>query len=146
MATTIAEHQAAITAAYETYLAELKLAGPKWELAPPAGEGEEAWCARQVAEHIAGAATFFGAGIAGALSIEGPGRFQPSFASAAEAVAATPEAHAKFMAVVGQVPEDKVAMEIDAPRLGKTTIGGIMGIVAHHLEDHAGQLRALREG
>lgn len=132
--------------ALQDYLAELKLAGPHWERKPAAGDGEEAWNARQVAEHIAGAATFFGAGIAVALGVAGPERRQMQFASAEEALAGTEAAHEGLLGVVGGLSDEQVAAEIEAPRFGKTSVANLLGIVTGHLGDHAGQLRKLREG
>jgi len=137
----------AIAQAYQGYVAELKLAGPHWERKPAAGgEGEEAWCARQVAEHVAGAATFFGAGIAGGMGVEGPARMQSEFASVAAAIPGTEKAHAALMGVVNQMSDEQLAIELDAPRLGKRSLGEFLGIIAYHLTDHAGQLKTLRGG
>lgn len=144
--TTVAEHTAAITKAYDTYIAELKLAGPHWDRVPAHGEGEEAWCARQVAEHIAGAALFFGSGIARAAGLPPIELSQPTLETAAAALKATPENQAKFMAVLPNIPAERMDVEFDAPRLGKTSINGLLGIVTFHLGDHANQLKKLREG
>ncbi|MFQ5380247.1 MAG: DinB family protein [Dehalococcoidia bacterium] len=143
--TTIAEHLAELDDAYDAYMTELKKSGPVWEKKPAAAEGEEAWSARQVAEHVAGAATFFGAGLAFYIKeIQGPERHQPEFATAEAAVEGTPGAHSKLVEVVRQIPEDKLSLEIEAPQLGKNTVSGFVGIAAHHLRDHAQQLAALR--
>lgn len=143
---TIAEHLADLSAAFDTYMAELRqFPQGSWETKPAAGgEGEEAWSARQVAEHLAGAATFFGAGIAMFVQVPGPQREPADFPTVADAVAGTPAAHQKLVAVVQAVPDDKLAMEIEAPRLGKNTVSGFIGIAAYHLRDHAGQLKTLR--
>ena len=133
-----------ISASYALYAAELGQAGPHWETKPAAGDGEDAWCARQVAEHIAGAGLFFGQGIAQAIGVEAPQLERISLASADEAVAKTNETHSVLMSVVEQVSDSQLGMEIDHPRLGKQTLGGILGIVDYHLKDHAGQLKALR--
>ncbi|KAA0226087.1 DinB family protein [bacterium] len=142
-----ADLSANIQNALKGYLDELRLAEQHWERAPvSSGEGEEAWNARQVAEHIAGAATFFGAGIATALGVPGPERRQPQFAAVADAVAGTESAHHALLGVVGGLSEEQIALEFEAPRFGKTTVANLAGIVAFHLTDHAGQLKKLREG
>ncbi len=141
-----AELKANIENALAGYIAELRLAAPHWERSPAAGEGEEAWNARQVAEHIAGAATFFGAGIATALGVPGPERKQPQFATVEDAVAGTEASHQALLGVVAGLSNEQVAAEIEAPRFGKTTVTNILGIIAHHLGDHLGQLKKLREG
>ena len=57
-----------INSAYHTYMAELVLAGSSWETQPAAGgAGEDAWCAKQVAEHVCGAAGFFAGGLVKAI-------------------------------------------------------------------------------
>lgn len=132
--------------AFEEYMGELAQAGHHWERKPADGEGEDAWCARQVAEHIAGASLFFGSGIAQAIGVAGPALQRVELPQAQAAPATTRENHASFMAVAAQVGDGQLSMEIDHPRLGKQTLGGILGIVTYHHRDHTQQLRALREG
>jgi hypothetical protein len=144
---TAAEIRETIDKNFATYMAELEQAGAIWEKKPEgAADGEAAWCAREVAEHIAGAGPFFGAGIAAAIGVAGPTPSRMSFPTQAEAVAGTKDAQGQLMAVVAQVTDDHMGMEVDHPRLGKQTLGGILGIVAYHLTDHAGQLKTLRGG
>jgi DinB superfamily len=142
---TAAGLKADVHKAYEEYAAELKLAGPHWEVKPASGnEGEEAWCARQVAEHIAGASGFFGGGIGKAAGIDAPRGQQFQFADAAAALAATPGAHANLMSVVNQLQDSHLGAEMEFGPLGKTTVGQVVGVVAYHLRDHAMQLKSLR--
>lgn len=142
---TAAEIRESIDKNFATYMSELEQAGPVWEKKPEgSADGEAAWCAREVAEHIAGAGPFFGAGIAQAIGVSGPTPSRMSFPTAAEAIAGTKAAHGQLMDVVAQVKDEHMGMEIDHPRLGKQTLGGILGIVAYHLTDHAGQLKTLR--
>ncbi|MCZ2110187.1 MAG: DinB family protein [Dehalococcoidia bacterium] len=142
---TLAELKQDVSAAYATYLAELKASGPVWEQKPAAaGEGEEAWCARQVAEHIASANLYFANGIARIVGAEGPAIQQPQLPSVDEAVVATEAAQAGFMGVVNGLSDDQLAIEIEHPRFGKQTPGGMVAMVAYHLGDHANQLRTLR--
>jgi hypothetical protein len=132
--------------ALQGYVAELRLAGPHWERKPTGSpEGEAAWNARQVAEHIAGAATFFGAGIASALGIPGPARNQPTFNVADEAVSGTGAAHEALFGVVDAISDEQIDTEFEAPRFGKTSAANLLALVANHLGDHTGQLRTLRE-
>lgn len=144
---TAAAARDAIASGFEAYIAELKLAGPHWERKPGGSpDGEAAWCARQVAEHIASAATFFGAGVASAIGVSGPEMQQAQIPNAGDAVGTTTTNQAAFMAVVGQVTDPQLAIEIDHPRLGKQTVGSILALVAYHLGDHANQLKTLRTG
>ncbi|MEX0784513.1 MAG: DinB family protein [Dehalococcoidia bacterium] len=135
-----------IGSAFDGYVAELAQAAPHWDRKPASGEGEDAWCARQVAEHIAGASLFFGAGIAQAIGVSGPTLDRVELPDAGAAAPKTQANQAAFMAVAAQVSNEQLAMEIDHPRLGKQTLGGILEIVTHHHRDHAQQLKTLREG
>jgi uncharacterized damage-inducible protein DinB len=139
--------RANIENALQGYVVEVRLAGPHWERKPTGSpEGEAAWNARQVAEHIAGAATFFGAGIATALGIPGPARTQPTFNSAEEAFAGTGAAHEALFGVVDGLSDEQVAAEFETPRFGKTSAANMLALITNHLGDHTGQLRTLREG
>ncbi|MEO8539104.1 MAG: DinB family protein [bacterium] len=142
---TAAEARSAISAAFDTYIAELGQAQPVWDTKPAtSAEGEDAWCARQVAEHIAGSGAFFGQGIARAAGLEGPTPARLELADAASAVSETTRTHGLLMGVVDQLNDDHLAVEFDHPQLGKQTIGGMLGIVSYHLNDHAKQLSTLR--
>ncbi|MGE0600428.1 MAG: DinB family protein [Dehalococcoidia bacterium] len=144
---TAQEAKAAIEAGFASYIAELEKVGPVWEQKPAAsGEGEDAWCARQVAEHIGGAGLYFGRGIATAMGVTGPTPSPMSFPDAATAVAETRRTHGELMAVVSQVTDDQLGAETELRGLGKQTVGGMLGIVSYHLNDHANQLKTLRGG
>lgn len=142
---TAASARDAISRAFDTYIAELEQAGPGWERMPAgSADGEAAWCARQVAEHIAGSGLYFGSGIARLIGVEGPQPAAIELASAPVAVAKTRETHGLFMGVANQVQDSQLGLEVDHPRLGKQSVGSILGIVAYHLNDHANQLNTLR--
>jgi hypothetical protein len=142
---TAAEAKSAIDAGFAAYIAELEQAAAVWDKKPEgSADGEGAWCARQVAEHIAGAGPFFGQGIAAAIGVSGPTPSLIQFPDASNAVAETKRTHGLLMDVVAQVSDAQMAMEVDHPRLGKQTLGGILGIVSYHLNDHANQLKTLR--
>lgn len=142
---TAAEIQASISQAFDTYIAELAQTGPVWERKPAgSADGEAAWCAREVAEHIASSGPFFGAGIAAAIGVAGPTPARISLENVDTALAETRRTHGLLMEVVAQVKDEQVDQEIDHPRLGKNTVGGFLGIVTYHLNDHAQQLKTLR--
>ena len=146
-ASTADQIRAEVARNFETYLAELRMAGPHWERKPAnSADGEAAWCARQVAEHIAAAGPMFGAGIAMTSGTAMPAQQQFSFASADEAVAATPGAHAVFADALEKVEDSHLDTEREYGPLGKATFERLLGIYASHLLDHANQLRSLREG
>jgi hypothetical protein len=140
-----AEIQASISQAFDTYMAELVHAGAVWEKKPDgSADGEAAWCAREVAEHIASSGPFFGAGIAAAIGVPGPTPGRVSLENVEAALAETRRGHGLLMEVVAQVKDQHVDQEVEHPRLGKNTVGGFLGIVAYHLNDHAQQLKTLR--
>lgn len=135
-----------IAQGWEAYIAELRQAGANWERTPvTSGEGEDAWCARQVAEHIAGASGYFARAIGKAIGVDTPRAGQQVFETAAQALEATPVVHAGLVEVVEQVRDDQLTTEMELPPLGKTTLANVIGIVAYHLNDHAQQLKTLRE-
>jgi hypothetical protein len=145
MAETVASIREKVEQGLAAYTGELRQAGPHWETKPSGSpEGEAAWNARQVAEHVAGAGMYFAAGVASAVGAQGPQMRQFQLATADEAVPATETSYQAFLGVVDKVTDDQLAIEVDHPRLGKQTVGGIVGLVAYHLNDHAGQLKALR--
>lgn len=135
----------ALSVAFEDYVAELRQAGPHWERLPAAGEGEEAWSARQVAEHVASSLLLFGAGISRAIGVDGPRPSRLQFASVDEALSGTRESNEAFTKVIAGVTEESMAIEIVDPRAGTFTVGGILDIALNHFGDHASQLKALRE-
>ncbi len=144
---TATEVRESIEKNFASYLAELEQVGAVWDKKPAgAAEGEDAWCAREVAEHIASSGPFFGAGIAQAIGVDGPTPARMAFPTHAEAVSETKRTHALLMDVAAKVTDEHIGQEVDHPRLGKQTIGSVLGIVAHHLTDHAGQLKTLRGG
>ena len=143
--TTLQEIGASIDSAYHTYMAELVLAGADWEKNPEAGgAGEDAWCARQVAEHICGSGGFFASGIAKAAGLDAARSAPLVLATAMEAVAAMPGAHAKLGAVLAQLTPEHLAIEMEFGALGKTNVEKVFGVVSYHYRDHANQLKTLR--
>ncbi len=144
---TVAEGTAAIDAAFQGYMTELEQCGPVWEKKPEGSpEGEAAWSARQVAEHIASSGPFFGASIARAIGVSGPTPAMVSLADLDAAIAETKRGYGLLVGVVTQVKDEQLDQEVELPRLGKMTVGNIVGLVSNHLKDHTGQLRTLRGG
>ena len=144
--TTAQQAREGITAAYQNYMAELKQVESCWETKPSGGEGEDAWCARQVAEHVGGTWAFFGSAIGGLIRVPGPTPARLTLPDCAGAVGATESGHADFVKLIEQVQDQQLGLEIEHPVLGKQTTAGLLGVVAWHLNDHAGQLKTLRGG
>lgn len=134
-----------LTSGCEEYTAQLKLVtDAEWERKPaPGGEGEDAWSARQVAEHVQGACGFFGNAAAKVAGFDGPGRTYSELPTVAAAIDGLPAAFGALQAVVTKLSAENLAAEVDAP-WGKTTLGGLLGGSAAHFKDHANQLKALR--
>ena len=134
-----------ISKAFETYMSELKQSATHWDRKPTAGgEGEDAWCARQVAEHIAGAGPYFGKTIAKVAGLPEPALERVELPSFEEAVPATENGHAALMGVVSKLTDEQLALAFQSPQFGDQTLGGVVGMVAYHLNDHAQQLKTLR--
>ena len=137
--------KANISTAFESYMSELRQSGPHWDRKPAANsEGEDAWCARQVAEHIAGAGPFFGVAIAKGAGLAEPAMAAVHLPSFEDAVPVTENGHAALMGVVSQLTDEQLAIGFNSPQFGDQTIGGVVGIVVYHLNDHARQLKTLR--
>lgn len=135
-----------IIASFEAYIAELEQAGPHWERKPAeGGEGEDAWNARQVAEHLAGSTLFFGAGLAQGIGSDGPTPKRFEFPDPAEAVGQMNSAQNELMAVVGRLQPADLDKVHDFGRMGTFALGRLVGLCDVHLQDHANQLRKLRE-
>lgn len=142
---TVQEITNTINSAYHTYMAQLVLAGEGWETKPAAGgAGEDAWCARQVAEHICGSGGFFASSIAKAIGAQAGPPAPAVLANVAEAVAGMPASHAKLQDVLTHVKADQLPMEMEFGPLGKTNLEAVLGVVSYHYNDHANQLKTLR--
>lgn len=143
----IAQLREEVAQAYMGYIAELKEAGAHWERKPASsGEGEDAWSARQVAEHLVSSTTLFANGIAHTIGVDGPAAQQAAFTSADDAVAAMSTVQQKLSAILEQVTDAQLDIEREFGPLGKAKLERVVAICAHHLADHANQLRALRLG
>lgn len=137
--------KAALRAASSAYMSELKQAGDVWDKKPAAaGEGEDAWCARQVAEHIAGASLYFANGLAKAIGAEPPAMQRFEFATAADAVEPTERGSLALLGVIDVVTDEQMAMEFDTGVMGKQTPRWLIDLATTHFSDHAKQLAELR--
>jgi hypothetical protein len=137
--------KAALSAAASNYLGELKQAGDVWEQKPTtAGEGEDAWSARQVAEHVAGASLYFANGLAKAVGAEGPAMQRFQFATAPEAVEPTERGSQALLTVLDAISDEQLATEFDTGSMGKQTPRWLADVAITHFRDHAKQLGDLR--
>jgi hypothetical protein len=109
-----------------------------WERKPAAGEGEAAWSAREVAQHVIPAEAFFATAICVACGYPGVEFSNRSYASPAEALAALDE--------VIEITNKKIKYVTDTDLLKPHdrfgSVEGLMKTSAGHLRDHAAQIRA----
>lgn len=132
------ELRAQLVESRTAFRAALEAVTDGWEKAPESGEGEEAWSARQVAQHAIGAEYFFATAICEACGY--PGVERPAnmeFATPAEAITA-------FDAAVEATNKKlKYLTETDLPkehaRMGSSE--NMMNINIGHMRDHAQQIR-----
>jgi hypothetical protein len=127
----IAESREALRAALEAAKAG------EWEKKPESGEGEDAWSAREVAQHVIPAEAFFATQICVACGYPGVEFTNRSYESAADALAALDE--------VIEVTNKKIKYVSDTD-LEKTherfgSVETMMNITIGHLKDHAAQIR-----
>jgi len=147
MADLVGTTKATVQTAFDTYMTELKQAAPHWDRKPANdADGEEAWSARQVAEHIADASPFYAAAVAKAVGITPSQLGHHTFPTASDSIAATEAAHRVLMDVIDQLSESQLATETENRVMGKTTVNGIVLACSSHVRDHTKQLQALREG
>jgi hypothetical protein len=114
----------------------------KWEVKPQGGEGEDAWCQKEVAQHVIGADWFFTNGIAQACGA--PAMDRPSID------VATPQAALQSLQTVGaaddkilsMVQDGDLAKTFELRGLGSQSVEQMLQIMAGHARDHANQVQA----
>ncbi|MFN0095567.1 MAG: DinB family protein [Dehalococcoidia bacterium] len=128
----IADGRAALRSALEA------AASGDWEKRPASGEGEAAWSARETAEHTVEIEALFATAVCTACGYPGVEFAKPSYATPAEAIAgleAVTELTNKKLKYVSETDLEKVHDQ------WKRSAADIMGVNAHHLNDHAAQIR-----
>lgn len=139
--------KATVQSAFDTYMTELKQAGPHWDKKPAVkADGEDAWSARQVAEHMADASPFYAAAVAKAIGITPPQLGRHTFPAASDSIAATEAAHRVLIDVIDQLSDSQLAIETENRVTGKITVNGLVLACSSHVREHTKQLQALREG
>ena len=128
----IADGRAALRSALEA------AASGAWERKLAGGEGEAGWSAREAAEHVVPVEAMFTTAVCTACGYPGVEFAQPSYATAAEAIAgleAVTELTNKRLKYVSDTDLEKVHAE------WKRSAADILAVDAHHLHEHAAQIR-----
>lgn len=105
----------------------------KWEVVP---EGDEAWSARQIAEHVIGGELGIVGGVADTMMGKAPDRPELALASPADAVAALDAAVEASNKVTRYVEDRDLAKTVGED----STIEARMELLAYHANDHAKQI------
>jgi hypothetical protein len=133
------ELREAIAAGREELRAALEAArGGDWERKPAQGEGEDAWSAREVAQHVIPSEAFFATAICTACGYPGVEFSNRSYATADEALAALDEVIEVTNKKIKYVTDTDLEKAHD--RFG--SVEGLMKVSAGHLRDHAAQIKA----
>jgi hypothetical protein len=136
------DYRTQVTAARTALRAAISGAADRWEMAPAAGEGEEAWSPRQVAEHAIGSERFFARAIAGSMEGKAPERIEFAFATTDEALAALDSSIVDCDKVFRYVEDRDLAKAAPMPDgvSFPKSIEGFLQLNAYHLNDHAKQI------
>ena len=135
------ELRAAIDRARDELRDALRSVGDGWEKQPGSGEGEDAWSARQAAEHVVRAEVFYARMVSSTCAREAPeNRWAdgpPPLPTPADALRALDQA------VAIADPELALVTEEDLPRPHERwgSIEQILEGDARHLREHATQIR-----
>jgi hypothetical protein len=135
------ELRAAVVEGRAALQAVLHEAHHAWEKQPPHAEGAEVWSPRQVAQHVIGAELYFASGISQACGAPAIEMQRPDVSSPAAAAASLTRYAATCDNVLRHVSEGDLA-KTHTMRQGELTVQRMMEILASHLHDHAGQIRA----
>ena len=131
------ELRAEIAKARSAFRSALEGAGASWERQPPAGDGEEAWSPRQVAEHTIGAEPWFTTQVCASCGYPGLDPIEPFYATAADALTAFDEVSKNCDGRLQYVTDADLAMKHERME----TVAGVMQGNARHLNEHAAQIQ-----
>ena len=121
----------------------LEGADQTWERRPNNdAEGEEAWSARQAAEHVVSSVVYFASTAcqsSGYPKLESPFPSRElSFPTAATAAEALDQAIAVATPAIGQITDQDLAASHE--RMG--TVENVLTVLVTHLRDHAAQIQS----
>ena len=136
------EVRADLGAARDALAAALSAApADSWERKPESGEGEDAWSAREAAQHVIGAELYYANAVCEACGYDGP---ESPFASGLEL--ASPEAASAALAQATAAADSKIQhvsagdLERSHERMGP--LPDVFESWSGHLRDHAAQITA----
>ncbi|GAB4331216.1 MAG: hypothetical protein Kow0010_16450 [Dehalococcoidia bacterium] len=131
------ELRAALAAARDELKAAIAAAAGNWEAQPPEGEGEDAWSPRQVAEHVIAAEAYFTTAICEACGYPGVDRVAANYPAADDALAG----HAAVIEMCDKKLRHVTEKDLEMKHERWGTVAGLLALSAHHLREHAAQLR-----
>jgi hypothetical protein len=132
------ELRAELAAARRDFADALRgIEGTAWERRPESGEGEDAWSAREAAEHCIAADVAYASAVCLACGYPGLERFEAMFATPGDALAGLEQASALADGRLKYVTDKDLEMQNQRG----ITVAQIMTHGATHFRDHAAQIR-----
>ena len=113
----------------------------KWDVKPHGGEGEDAWCQREVAQHVIGGDWFFTNMIAQACGAPALDRPQIDVSDPQAAVESLRRIGAADDKILSKVTDGDLAKEFEG-RLGRQSVEQMLQAMVSHTRDHINQMRA----
>jgi hypothetical protein len=114
----------------------------KWEVKPASGEGEEAWCSKEVAQHIIGADWFFTNAIAQACGAPAMERPQIDVSTPDAALASLRAIGAGDDTILNKLSQEDLDKMVETRALGTRSVAEVLQAMAGHCRDHVAQMRA----
>jgi hypothetical protein len=122
--------------------AAIKECTGKWEVKPASGTDEDAWCAKEVAQHVIGADWFFTNMIAQACGAPALERPQIDVSTPDHALESLRRIGATDDKILGHVTEGDLSKTFETRNFGTQTVQQMLQTMAGHARDHANQIRA----
>ena len=133
-----------VAAARTVLRAAITTAADNWDTPKGAtDDGEAGWSPRQAAEHAIPSELMFADAICAACGYDGPANpldAEPSFASAADALAALDAVAAAADSKVSYVQDEELGKETAAFGFDAVSVAWLMQMDVWHLADHAAQM------
>ena len=138
------ELRASVAAARTVLRTAITAAADNWETPKgTAADGEAGWSPRQAAEHVIPSELMFTSAICEACGYDGPENpltGEPSFATAADALAALDAVIAAADSRVDYVQDEELGKEAPAFGFDAVSVAWLMEMDVWHLADHSAQM------